>query len=86
MGSKILFFIAILSFSALSAFAENEYEVEASDPGLVMNFYKDTCPQAEDIIKEQVKLSTSATRTLPSLGSETSSMIVLFSHVMHHCY
>lgn len=24
--------------------------------GLVMNFYKESCPQAEDIIKEQVKL------------------------------
>ena len=26
------------------------------EPGLMMNFYKDTCPQAEDIIREQVKL------------------------------
>ncbi|GMP73155.1 hypothetical protein CsSME_00030989 [Camellia sinensis var. sinensis] len=56
MGSKALFFFfAIFSFSLVtSAFAENE---EANDPaGLVMNFYKDSCPQAEDIIKEQVKL------------------------------
>lgn len=54
MGSKALIFLALLSFSAVSlrsVFAEDE-----ADPGLVMNFYKDTCPQAEDIIKEQVKL------------------------------
>ncbi|KAK2974826.1 hypothetical protein RJ640_005610 [Escallonia rubra] len=55
MGSKALFFFALFSISALAltpaAFAENE-----EDPGLVMNFYKDSCPQAEDIVKEQVKL------------------------------
>ena len=54
MASKTLFFFALLSFSAVSlwpALADNE-----QDPGLVMNFYKDACPQAEDIIKEQVKL------------------------------
>ncbi|KAJ6935132.1 peroxidase 42 [Populus alba x Populus x berolinensis] len=54
MDAKALFFFALLSFSAVSvrlAFAENE-----EDPGLVMNFYKDTCPQAEDIVKEQVRL------------------------------
>ncbi|KAE8656537.1 Peroxidase 42 [Hibiscus syriacus] len=51
MGAKALFFFALLCFSAASAFAENE-----EDTGLVMNFYQDTCPQAEDIIKEQVKL------------------------------
>ncbi|RYR31132.1 hypothetical protein Ahy_B01g055920 isoform A [Arachis hypogaea] len=45
-----LFFLALVSFSAVLAFAEED------DPGLVMNFYKETCPQAEDIIKEQVKL------------------------------
>ncbi|KAG8494401.1 hypothetical protein CXB51_012081 [Gossypium anomalum] len=50
MGAKVLFF-ALLSFSAVSAFALDE-----EDQGLVMNFYKDSCPQAEDIIKEQVKL------------------------------
>lgn len=53
MASKTLFFLVILSFSALSTFAENEAE---ADPGLVMNYYKDSCPQAEDIIREQVKL------------------------------
>jgi peroxidase len=54
MDAKALFFFALLSFSAVSvrpALAENE-----DDPGLVMNFYKDTCPQAEDIVKEQVRL------------------------------
>lgn len=51
MGSKALFLFALLSFSAL-AFAENEDQ----DPGLVMNFYKDSCPQAEEVIREQVKL------------------------------
>ena len=29
---------------------------EEEDLGLVMNSYKDTCPQAEDVIKEQVRL------------------------------
>lgn len=56
MASRALFLFALLSFSAVSSLktalaAENE-----EDPGLVMNFYKDTCPQAEDIIKEQVRL------------------------------
>ncbi|KAG8385739.1 hypothetical protein BUALT_Bualt03G0076500 [Buddleja alternifolia] len=46
----LFFFFTILCFASLSALAENE------DPGLVMNYYKDSCPQAEDIIKEQVKL------------------------------
>lgn len=52
MAAKALFFFALLSFSAFSALAENE----EGNPGLLMNFYKDTCPQAEDIIKEQVRL------------------------------
>jgi peroxidase len=53
-NSKALFFFALLSFLAVSlrsAFADSE-----EDPGLVMNFYKDASPQAEDIIKEQVRL------------------------------
>lgn len=53
MAAKALFFFALLSISAFSALAENE---EGGNPGLVMNFYKDNCPQAEDIIKEQVRL------------------------------
>lgn len=51
----VFFFFALLSFSGIclrSASAENE----KGDPGLVMNFYQDSCPQAEDIIKEQVRL------------------------------
>lgn len=60
MVSKSLFFFAILSLSlALSltpAFAENGETTVTTDPGLALNFYKDSCPQAEDIIKEQVKL------------------------------
>lgn len=50
MGSSWgLFFLALLSFSAV-ALGEDD------NPGLVMNFYKDSCPQAEEIIGEQVKL------------------------------
>lgn len=56
--SKSLLFFALLCLSALTALADDQINNEeaSSDPGLVMNFYKDTCPQAEDIIKEQVKL------------------------------
>ena len=53
MDPKVLFFSALLSLLALSALAQNE---EEQQPGLVMNFYKDSCPQAEDIVKEQVQL------------------------------
>ncbi|KAL0398765.1 UNVERIFIED_CONTAM: Peroxidase 42 [Sesamum radiatum] len=49
-SKTLFFFLAILYFSSLSAIAENE------DPGLLMNYYRDSCPQAEDIIKEQVQL------------------------------
>nr|QBC35991.1 peroxidase POD42 [Gerbera jamesonii] len=57
MATKALFFFAIISLSAVSSLAETESADSAdSNPGLVLNFYKDSCPQAEDIIKEQVKL------------------------------
>lgn len=56
MAPKAVIFSALLSFLAVSiigpAFAEGGTDL----PGLVMNFYKETCPQAEDIIKEQVEL------------------------------
>ena len=54
MALKALFFFALFLFSAVSfgpAVAQDE-----ENPGLVLNFYKETCPQAEDIIREQVKL------------------------------
>ncbi|PKU61306.1 peroxidase 42-like [Dendrobium catenatum] len=47
MGSS-LFFLALF---ALSAVAKAD-----TSSGLTMNFYKESCPQAEDIIREQVKL------------------------------
>lgn len=58
MGSKALFFFffsffALASFLAWTASAQDDHPEGA---GLVMNFYKDSCPQAEDVIKEQVKL------------------------------
>ncbi|KAK3432051.1 hypothetical protein EUGRSUZ_E04056 [Eucalyptus grandis] len=60
MGFRALFFFAAIFFSfsttiIYSAYAEGEAEAEVGS-GLVIDFYKDTCPQAEDIIKEQVKL------------------------------
>lgn len=53
MGGKGVMMVAILCLWALSATSEAVTEAE---PGLMMNFYKDTCPQAEDIVREQVKL------------------------------
>ena len=56
MRSKafLIFLIVVVLFSA--AFAGNNAEEEEKTVELVMNYYKDSCPQAEDIIKEQVKL------------------------------
>lgn len=53
-GGKGAMMVAILCLWALSA--TTEAVVTEEEPGLMMNFYKDTCPQAEDIIREQVKL------------------------------
>ncbi|XP_074270127.1 peroxidase 42 [Silene latifolia] len=55
MVSKVLifFFIVVLCYSKSIVNAEND---EEKTVGLVMNYYKDSCPQAEDIIREQVKL------------------------------
>ena len=54
MGSRAVvfffFFLALLSFSASADNGEEE------DVGLIMNFYRDSCPQAEDVIREQVRL------------------------------
>lgn len=58
MALKALIFFTFLSLSLVSlrsASADSEND-DAADPGLVMNFYKEACPQAEDIITEQVKL------------------------------
>ncbi|PKA63727.1 Peroxidase 42 [Apostasia shenzhenica] len=48
--SLIFFFLAL---SALSSICNG---AESTSSGLAMNFYKESCPQAEDIIREQVKL------------------------------
>ncbi|KAL8089145.1 hypothetical protein AgCh_038787 [Apium graveolens] len=53
---QLVCIITLISFSAIFAFEDEVEEVASAGPGLVMNFYKDSCPQAEDIIKEQVQL------------------------------
>jgi len=50
--NKAFLFLALLSFSPQLFFIVSS----AEDNGLVMNYYKEACPQAEEIIKEQVKL------------------------------
>lgn len=55
MAPKGLTFLAVLiCVSALSL--SPSVAGEGQNNGLVMNFYKESCPQAEDIITEQVKL------------------------------
>lgn len=57
MAPKGLIFVALLSLSAVSLLSTTTSSADQEeDVGLVMNFYKESCPQAEDIIKEQVKL------------------------------
>lgn len=56
MAPKGLIFVALLSLSAVSLLSTTSSADQEEDVGLVMNFYKESCPQAEDIIKEQVKL------------------------------
>ncbi|KAK6796479.1 hypothetical protein RDI58_004180 [Solanum bulbocastanum] len=72
MTSKVLFF-AVLLFTALSAFAE---EKEDGNPGLVMDYYKHICPQAEDIIKEQVNL----------LYKQQNNAFSWLRNVFHDCF
>ncbi|XP_047940684.1 peroxidase 42-like [Salvia hispanica] len=50
---RALFFLTMLFFSSLSAFAETE---EASSSALSFDYYKGFCRLAEDIMKEQVQL------------------------------
>lgn len=58
MGSKAFLLVALLSLTTATLLSSSTASAEENeqDPGLMMNFYKDTCPQAEDIIKEQVRL------------------------------
>ncbi|XP_073008739.1 peroxidase 42 [Typha latifolia] len=55
MGSSlVVFFFALLSFTLLAFGGEDE--AGAKNPGLVLNYYRESCPQAEEVIREQVKL------------------------------
>lgn len=56
MGNLGLLFFVLLSISAVGLRPALSQDGVEEDPGLVMNFYKDSCPQAEDIIREQVRL------------------------------
>ncbi|XP_020591336.1 peroxidase 42-like [Phalaenopsis equestris] len=53
MGSSSCWSLLFLTLLALSSLTNAE---TPSSSGLRMNFYKESCPQAEDIIREQVKL------------------------------
>lgn len=48
--------VFLVVFLGLVAAGLGQDQDRDEEPGLVMNFYKDSCPQAEDIITEQVKL------------------------------
>ncbi|CAN8231056.1 unnamed protein product [Cochlearia groenlandica] len=54
MGEKCV--IMVVMMLCLCAHSAKTEAITEEDPGLMMDFYKDTCPQAEDIIREQVKL------------------------------
>ncbi|XP_031474030.1 peroxidase 42 [Nymphaea colorata] len=54
MGCRVLFFLCFLFI--VSTLSPSSLSLADGDSGLVMNFYKDSCPQAEEIITEQVKL------------------------------
>ncbi|KAF6168118.1 hypothetical protein GIB67_011503 [Kingdonia uniflora] len=55
-SSKTLFFFSLFCFLAVALTSALVEETEENTLGLAMNYYKDTCPQAEEIIREQVKL------------------------------
>lgn len=69
-----IIFLSLLSFSALSLLSPSAQDVQ--NTGLVMNFYKETCPQTQEIIKEQVKLLYKRYKNT----AFSSSMIVLFKY------
>ncbi|XP_057537910.1 peroxidase 42-like [Amaranthus tricolor] len=51
-----IFTVFLFLSAAFAGNNGNEEEEIIKRSGLVMNYYDDTCPQAEDIIKQQVKL------------------------------
>ncbi|KAH9299156.1 hypothetical protein KI387_030838, partial [Taxus chinensis] len=64
----VLLYVAL----SLGSFASAGNE-SVSNGGLEMNYYRDSCPQAEEIVEEKSVCSTHSTRTLHFLGSETFS-------------